>query len=98
MTTIYHREYYDRLFLTIEGHSNFGNYGEDIVCAGISTLAYTLLNCMLDEESAGNIKLIRNIVRDGFLHLEIEYSLLPTSTDTIPSGNVYKRIFSFGSQ
>ena len=73
MTTIYHREYYDRLFLTIEGHSNFGNYGEDIVCAGISTLAYTLLNCMLDEESAGNIKLIRNIVRDGYICLEIEH-------------------------
>ena len=73
MTTVYHREYYDRLFLTIEGHSGFGKNGEDIVCAGISTLAYTLLNCMLDEESSGNIKLIRNIVRDGYICLEIEY-------------------------
>lgn len=73
MTTVYYREYYDKLFITIEGHSAYAQSGSDIVCAGISTLAYTLLNCMLDEESSGNVKLIRNIVRDGFMHLEIEY-------------------------
>lgn len=73
MTTVYHREYYDRLLITVEGHSGFGQPGEDIVCAGVSVLSYTLLNCMLDEEAASNIKLIRKIVRNGYIHLEIEY-------------------------
>ncbi len=73
MTVVYYREYYDKLYVTIEGHSGYAEDGNDIVCAGISTLAYTLLNSMLDEEASGNVKLIRNIVRDGFLHLEIEY-------------------------
>lgn len=72
MTTVYHREYYDRLLIAVEGHSGFSESGSDIVCAGVSALTYTLLNCMLDEEAAGNIKLIRNIVRDGYIHLEIE--------------------------
>lgn len=72
MTTVYHREYYDKQIFTVEGHSGFGRAGQDIVCAGVSTLAYTFLNCMLDEEAAGNIKLIRKIVRDGYVHLEIE--------------------------
>ena len=72
VTTMCYREYYDRFLILIEGHSGFGASGEDIVCAGISTISYTLLNTLLDEESAGNIKLIRNIVRDGYMCLEIE--------------------------
>ena len=73
MTNIYHREYYDRLLISIEGHNAYAEQGKNIVCAAVSVLAYTLINCMLDEEAQGNVKLIRNIVRDGFVHLEIEY-------------------------
>ena len=72
MTKICHREYYDKFLIIIEGHSGFGAEGEDVVCAGISTLAYTLLNTLLDEESAGNVRLIRNVVRDGYMCLEAE--------------------------
>ncbi|MBR0536003.1 MAG: ribosomal-processing cysteine protease Prp [Clostridia bacterium] len=70
MTTVYHREYYDRLVITIEGHSGYGFNGEDIVCAAVSALGFTLLNCVLDEEAAENIRVIRNIVRDGYIHIE----------------------------
>ncbi len=73
MTTVYHREYYDKQLLTIEGHSGDGESGKDIVCAGFSALVYTYINCMLDEEAAGNVKLIRKIIRDGYIHFEIEY-------------------------
>lgn len=41
----------ETLTLEIEGHANHGKKGEDIVCAAISTLFYTLgevLNCSLE--------------------------------------------------
>ncbi len=70
MTNVYFREYYDHYYISFKGHSGFSKNGEDIVCAGISTLAYTLLNTLNDEEASGNIKFIRNIVRDGYIHIE----------------------------
>ena len=73
MTNVYHRGYYDRLLISIEGHNSYAQYGKNIVCAAVSILAYTLINCLLDEEAQGNVKLIRNVVRDGFICLEIEY-------------------------
>lgn len=30
--------------LTVSGHASFAKKGEDIVCAGVSSLTYTLLN------------------------------------------------------
>ncbi len=72
MTKVFYREYYDNIIINIEGHSRYGDSGNDIVCAGVSALAYTLLNTLLDEEASGNIKLIRNIVADGVVNLEIK--------------------------
>ncbi len=72
MTRIFYREYYDDIVLNIEGHSGYGSNGTDIVCAGISTLAYTLLNTLLDEEASGNIRFIRNFVSDGTVNLEFK--------------------------
>ncbi len=73
MTRVLFREYYDKSVITVEGHSGFDERGKDIVCAGISTLLCTLINCLRDEESAGRIKLLRDIVRDGYICFEIEY-------------------------
>lgn len=72
MTKVCFREYYDNLLITVEGHSGYSHTGEDVVCAGISTLAYTFLNTILDEEAHGNLKLIRNFVGDGIICLEIQ--------------------------
>ncbi len=33
---------------TIKGHSDYAHYGEDIVCAGVSILAHTALNSMIE--------------------------------------------------
>lgn len=73
MTRVFHREYYDRDIITVEGHTGYAQRGADIVCASVSALVCTLLNCLKDEESAGRLHLVRCIVRDGFVSLEIEY-------------------------
>ena len=73
MIKVYHREYYGKMFVTIEGHAMNGKKGEDVVCAGVSALVCTLINCLRDEESSGRIRLVRDIVRDGFVNLEIEF-------------------------
>ena len=38
------------LELKIEGHANYGKKGEDIVCAAVSTLFYTLGECLMQSE------------------------------------------------
>lgn len=43
------RYYPDEYRVTINGHAGFDKAGEDIVCAGISTLAYTLINAATDD-------------------------------------------------
>ncbi len=72
MTRVCYREYYDKTILTVEGHSGFGTVGNDVVCAGISTLVYAFINCIMDEESTERLKLNRKIIRDGYVYLEIE--------------------------
>lgn len=72
MTKISCREYNDSIIFTAEGHSGHGCVGSDIVCAGISTLVYTLLNTILDEASSDRIHLVRNVVRSGYIYLEFE--------------------------
>ena len=71
MTEILYRKYYDRHLIIIEGHSGFSIKGEDIVCAAVSCLAFTLLNTISDEVSDDRAKFIRNIVRDGYMCLEV---------------------------
>ncbi len=73
MTTIYYREYYDKFIISIEGHAGYSTVGDDIVCAAVSTLCYTLLNCLLDEDASENIKLTKNIVSDGYMYFEFKH-------------------------
>lgn len=72
MTKVFYRECYDNLVIIVEGHSGFAKPGEDVVCAGISTIVFTLINCIRDEEAKGRLKLLRDIVREGYICLEIE--------------------------
>lgn len=72
MTKITCREYRDNMVIIAEGHSGYGDRGSDIVCAGISVLVYTLVNTLLDEEASDRIKLVRRVVRDGYVYIEIE--------------------------
>jgi uncharacterized protein YsxB (DUF464 family) len=72
VTRITCREYHDNILFIAEGHSGYGDRGSDIVCAGISCLVYTLINTLLDEESSDRVHLVRQIIRDGYVCLEIE--------------------------
>lgn len=46
---------WDELSLKAEGHTTWGNPGENIVCAAISTVTLTLLNTLMDCKERGRI-------------------------------------------
>lgn len=72
MTKVYKREYYDNILITLEGHSGYAEKGNDIVCAAVSALVCNFINCIKDEEADGRLALRKEIIRDGYVHLEIE--------------------------
>lgn len=72
MTKIFYREYYDKNLIIIEGHSGYDVPGNDIVCAGVSALVCTLINCLRDEGSADRIHLLRDVVHSGYVCFEVE--------------------------
>ncbi len=46
----------DALTLTVRGHAGYAPIGEDIVCAGVSTLVYTLINGCRCEISGDTVR------------------------------------------
>ena len=72
MTKVLYREYYDKTLIIIEGHSGYDVSGNDIVCAGVSALVCTLVNCLRDESAAERICLLRDVVRSGYVCFEVE--------------------------
>jgi uncharacterized protein YsxB (DUF464 family) len=52
---------------TVSGHSNYGEYGSDIVCSAVSALAQTTV---LGLEVVANIK-VKHRIKDGFLSCDI---------------------------
>jgi uncharacterized protein YsxB (DUF464 family) len=59
--------------LKISGHAGYDEEGEDIVCAGVSALGYTLINSM-EQIAKVNVK---PKVESGY----IEYELLDDISD-----------------
>lgn len=53
--------------IKIEGHSNYSEYGTDIVCASVSSISITTINALLrlDKEC------IKYEEKDGFIKLDI---------------------------
>ena len=72
MTMVTYRDYYDKTLIIAEGHSGSAPRGQDLVCAGVSCLVYMLINTLIDEEASGRIRLVRNVVRDGYVCVELE--------------------------
>lgn len=52
----------------LKGHSGFGNSGEDIVCAAVSSCAYMTVNTITDIMQID----AKVVVDDGFMQLEIK--------------------------
>lgn len=46
----------DRLILEIDGHAGFAPAGQDIVCAGVSSLVMAIVDTWVDEDIACNIE------------------------------------------
>jgi len=42
---------FDLLKITIDGHTNFAVHGEDIVCASISSISFSVINFLKDNDA-----------------------------------------------
>lgn len=74
-TSIYILE--DRILgYEIKGHSNYGKYGEDIVCAAVSILAQNTVNSILEISKLREEDYKLEIDNDGFLKFILNESLL----------------------
>lgn len=72
--------------IKISGHANFDNYGNDIVCASVSSIIYTTINALLNidnksinykDEKELVIEILKQdkitlILIDNMMHLLIE--------------------------
>ena len=63
------RERSDKTVIDIKGHAGF-NPGNDIVCAGVSTLAYTLINLIQTMSERRELKEILIKDSSGDIHIE----------------------------
>ncbi|MEI5905684.1 ribosomal-processing cysteine protease Prp [Bacillus spongiae] len=58
---------------TMEGHANFAEHGQDIVCAGASAVSIGTINAI--EEITGKEPVVYQSPDGGFLHFELPESL-----------------------
>lgn len=68
MTNVKAKILNDKLFsIEIDGHSNFSNYGNDVVCAGISAIVFGSLNAL----SYYNLNDSRIIISESFIKINL---------------------------
>ena len=72
MTEITVQEYYDRHLFIAQGHAGFCKKGEDIVCAAVSALSFTLLEAVRRAEEEQRLKIVREVVNDGYMCIEAQ--------------------------
>ena len=78
ITVTYHRRY-NRV--DIEGHANSGDPGHDLVCAGVSALAYTLAANVGNLEARGMVRRPTVVLEDG--KAEINANAKPIHKNTV---------------
>ena len=66
---IYRREE-DAHLLMLDGHANYANHGEDIVCAGASSLVYALLGWL--ENNSEDLEYVNADVHEGDVKIACE--------------------------
>lgn len=76
MTTVRIGDHY----AVIQGHAGYGPLGSDIVCAGVSTLAQTMAECLLRQEKEGGVSHVQIKLLPGDVEMrwEGEAQCLPT--------------------
>lgn len=79
---------------TVKGHSNFAQYGEDIVCAAVSVLAQTALNSMVEVCGVDENKIDYSI-DDEIGYLEMN---LPSGLDEVvlDKTQIVLKVFELG--
>jgi len=65
MTGVTYRKQGNRYEMRILGHAGYGAAGRDIVCAAVSMLAATLLQCLRDREAEGALEWLDAESEDG---------------------------------
>ena len=60
--------------LIMEGHSGYAEYGKDIVCASISTLAFTWINQLREFERQNIAQITEFDMNDGKIILKFKTS------------------------
>lgn len=60
--------------VTLTGHANFSEYGQDIVCSAVSALAITTVNSI---EKLAKLPLLTEVeeVKGGYLYIEVMKNL-----------------------
>ena len=66
---IYHREE-DAHLLMLNGHANYADHGEDIVCAGASAVVYALLGWL--ENNSEDLGYVNADVHEGDVKIACE--------------------------
>lgn len=64
------------LEVTISGHANAADKGEDLICAGVSAIAVGTLNA-LDELAKGSIT---DSMKEGYIHIQVNTITLTQQT------------------
>lgn len=72
MTEISIKHQDDVYEMDIKGHAGYGENGTDIVCAAISTLTYTLINCLENLKERERVDEFSYIERDGRILITFE--------------------------
>ena len=74
--------------VTIEGHAHSGEAGHDLVCAGVSALAYTLAANVGNLEANGHVRDVRVSMEPG----KAEISCRPRSGTKAVTQRIFEAI------
>ncbi len=55
----------DRYIISVEGHAGYGAKGEDVVCAAVSVLTFTLFRAIQEFDHRGGIERFYHSISDG---------------------------------
>lgn len=81
-----------KVFITVEGHSGTGTKGNDIICAGISTLFQTLIHSV-----SRILKIEQEIKRSSNGYLSTEINLSGLSKENLDRLKILTESFLLGA-
>jgi len=73
----------------VDGHAGFDDIGKDIVCAGVSSIAYMGINALM--EVAKIPELIYEVGDDGYIYCELPADLTRDQRDK--SQTIFETVF-----